>query len=303
MADRDVYLKIEQIASYNPVNPEPKPAPPRLYQRDCGRNHGHDDGSIPPSEVAGRAVAALIYREYLDSAYHIPKPDKIVVADINEPLYYSRVPGTVIYAHPGDRLHIHVFNGDSEPHSFHLHGLLYGIDSDGALPLGTQAKLGPLPGDVRRSDEICPGQMWTYTYDVRPEMIGAWPFHDHYKRIGDYVNRGLFGGLIVGPPEHLHPPHCALPPDVEDFVEKQRKLPLLRPALMPSPQVERMRDYLMEFVEFPENRPVIHPEHPLHVPLFFHTMSGGGGTPAFDSGPLAPGAPPFTVTFGSPGQF
>jgi len=63
-----------------------------------------------------------------------------------------------------------------------------------------------------------------------------------------------------------------------------------------------MRDYLMEFAEFPENRPVIHPEHPLDVPLFFHAMSAGG-TPAFDSGPLAPGAMPFVVSFGSPGQF
>ena len=119
MVLRDIYLKIEQIAFYNPVDPEPKSAPPRHYQRDCGRNHGHDDGTIPPSEVAARAVPALIYREYLDSAYHIAKPDKIVVADVNEPLYYSRVPGTVIYAHPGDRLHIHVLNGGVLPVSVH----------------------------------------------------------------------------------------------------------------------------------------------------------------------------------------
>jgi hypothetical protein len=59
----NIYLKIEQIANYNPVNPEPKLAPPRLYQRDCGRNHGHDDGTIPASEVGARAVPALIYRE------------------------------------------------------------------------------------------------------------------------------------------------------------------------------------------------------------------------------------------------
>ena len=90
--DRHVYLKIEQIASYNPVNPEPKPAPPRAYKRDCMRNPGHDDGTIPPSEVSARALSALIYREYLDSAYHFPKPDKLVIADVNEPLYYSRVP-------------------------------------------------------------------------------------------------------------------------------------------------------------------------------------------------------------------
>src|SRR5258708_40022887 len=96
--DRHIYLKIEQIASYNPVNFEPKPGPPRLYQRDCGRNHGHDDGTMPLSELAARAVSALIYREYLDSAYHIPTPDKSVTSDINEPLYYSLVPATVIYA-------------------------------------------------------------------------------------------------------------------------------------------------------------------------------------------------------------
>src|SRR5260370_41078656 len=117
MADRQVNLRIEEIASYNPVNPEPKPRPPRLYQRDCGRNHGHDDGTIPSSEVAARAVSAPIYREYLGSAYHIPKPDKIGVADINEPVYYPRVPGTVCYAHPGHRFHIHALNGDTAPHS------------------------------------------------------------------------------------------------------------------------------------------------------------------------------------------
>lgn len=299
MPTRNIYLKIEQIASYNPVNPEPKPAPPRQYKRDCMRNTGHDDGTIPDSEVAARAVSALIYREYLDPTYSIPKPDKIVLADINEPAYYSRVPGTVIYAHPGDRLHIHVLNGDGEPHSFHLHGLSYGIDSDGAWPLGTQAKLGPLPGDIRRSDEICPGQMWTYTFDVTPEMVGAWPFHDHYKRIGEYVNRGLFGGLIVRSSEHPHPPHCQLPAEIQEFVEKQLELyPLPRPVLVPDPQVEAMLAFLQEFVDFPENRHVVHAEHPLDVPLFFHMMSGGGGTPAFN--PPAPinHGDTFTVPFG-----
>ena len=51
----------------------------------------------------------------------------------------------------GDDLSIHVRNGDSECHSFHLHGLHYGIDSDGAWPLGVQAH------DGRRSDQILPG--------------------------------------------------------------------------------------------------------------------------------------------------
>src|SRR5947208_10915241 len=103
----------------------------------------------------------------------MPKPDKLVAADVNEPVFSRRVPSAFIYAQPGERLKIHVLNGDSEAHSFHVHGLRYGIDSDGAWPLGTQST------DGRRSDEICPNQAWTYTFDVTEEMVGAWPFHDH----------------------------------------------------------------------------------------------------------------------------
>ena len=295
MAIRNIYLKIEEIANYNPVNPEPKPAPPRIYQRDCMRNPGHDDGTIPPSEVNARALSALIYREYLDSAYHFPKPDKLVIADINEPLFYSRVPGTVIYAHPGDRLLIHVLNGDTDPHSFHLHGLSYGIDSDGAWPLGTEAIDGTA---IRRSDEICPGQSWTYTYDVTDEMIGAWPFHDHYKRIGEYVNRGLIGGIVVKPKGHKHPARFKLPPEIETLVEERLKLHV-EPAMVPvGPRIEALRDFLQEFVDFPENRAHPHHEEPLDVPLFFHFMSGGAGTPAFTPpAPISHGDT-FPVTFG-----
>jgi len=67
-------------------------------------------------------------------------------ADVNEPAYTRRVPGTVIYAQPGDILRIHVKNADITPHSFHLHGLRYGIDSDGSWPFGTQST------DGRRSE-------------------------------------------------------------------------------------------------------------------------------------------------------
>src|SRR5437867_4093097 len=104
MAVPNIFPKNEGVASYNPGNPETKPAPPKKYRRDCMRGPGHEDATIPPSEVNARALSALVYREYLDSAYTIPKPDKIVLADVNEPVYYRRVPGTVIYAFPGDRL-------------------------------------------------------------------------------------------------------------------------------------------------------------------------------------------------------
>src|SRR5262245_28586188 len=210
MATRNVYLKIERIPDYSPVAPDMHVSPPSMYARDCMRNMGHEDGKIPDDEVAARRLTALIYREYLDPQYLAPKPDKLIAADVNEPPFTRRVPGTVIYARPGDRLRIHVKNGDVQPHSFHLHGLRYGIDSDGSWPFGTQSD------DGRRSDEICPGQTWTYTFQVTDETIGAWPFHDHYTNIGANVNRGLFGGLVVLPEhEHKQLPCFSYPPGFE----------------------------------------------------------------------------------------
>ena len=55
----------------------------------------------------------------LDSGYLIPKPDKLLAADVNEPTFRHRVPGTVIYTRPCQRLKIHVWNTDDVPHSLH----------------------------------------------------------------------------------------------------------------------------------------------------------------------------------------
>src|SRR5262249_18048531 len=152
MPTRNIYLKIETIPDYSPVDPDPTAAPPIRYGRDCMRNMGHEDATIPTSEINARTVGAVVYREYLDPAYLVPKPDKIELADINEPAFHRCVPGTLIYARRGGRLKIYVVNADSGPHSFHMPGLPYGIASGGSWPFGTEST------DGRRSDEICPGQ-------------------------------------------------------------------------------------------------------------------------------------------------
>ena len=327
MAVRHIYLKIETIPDYSPVDPDPTAAPPIHYGRDCMRNMGHEDTTIPTSEINARTVAAVVYREYLDPAYLVPKPDKIVLADINEPPYHRRVPGTVIYARPGDRLKIHVVNADSEPHSLHMHGLQYGIDSDGSWPFGTQAS------DGRRSDEICPGQHWTYTFDVTDKMIGAWPFHDHFQNIGANVSRGLFGGLIVLPKDDEcdPPPRMKLPPEVEELLRDLRKhlppepvdmeaspphegMPMPMPGgdghdgeghapppARPAALIGRQIDW-EEYLHLPGVYPEPDPHKALHVPMFLHYLAGNSGTPAFDSGPIAKNSF-FEATFGPEGTF
>ncbi|MGH9931318.1 MAG: LodA/GoxA family CTQ-dependent oxidase [Pyrinomonadaceae bacterium] len=189
---RDIYLKIEALNAYSPLAPI---VCARHYGRDCMLNPGHEAGRVSPSEIFEASLDALVYREYLDPGYSTPNKAKLVSSDVNEPPWNRRVPGAIIYAKPGERLYIHVLNGDKEEcHSFHLHGLNYGIDSDGAWPLGVGTR------DGRRSDEILPGQIWTYVFDATAETIGAWAFHDHVRNVQRNVNRGLFGGLVVRNP-------------------------------------------------------------------------------------------------------
>jgi len=293
MATRDIYLKIEQIPNYSTVEPEVKTMPPKAYRRDCMRNPGHEDTTIPQSEIDARRLTAIVYREYLDPNYLIPKPDKIVPADVNEPVFSRRVPGAVIYTHPGERLKIHVLNGDTMSHSLHVHGLKYGIDSDGSWPLGTQNS------DGRRSDEICPEQTWTYTFDVTEGMIGAWPFHDHSRRLGESINRGLFGGIVVRPRRFRGiVPDLKLPAVLQQFLRKPQ--PPFRPG---DPRHEALLQSLEAWAMLHNIHPFPHPRFVIEVPLFFHFMAGSGGVPAFDSGPIAAGAHPFEVTFGAEGTF
>jgi FtsP/CotA-like multicopper oxidase with cupredoxin domain len=299
MAVRDVYLKIETIHHYSPVEPEDHAGAPRKYGRDCMYNVGHEDGLIPAGEIEARSLSPLVYREYLDPGFSIPKPDKLIATDINEPIFEHRVPGTVIYCRPGERLRIQVLNWDTVPHSFHLHGLRHGIDSDGAWPFGTEA-------GSRRSDEICPGETWTYFFDVTEEMVGAWPFHDHYRRIDETVNRGLFGGVVVLPSADTPLPACAqLPRRIGELLKGLIARPLAIPGLGPrggkaaaAPAEQRERsdghshddgpavrsiggavvakhiEFLKEWAQLDYVHPRPSRDEVLHVPIFLHTMAG-----------------------------
>ncbi|MGH9147560.1 MAG: hypothetical protein ACRD1Q_12685 [Vicinamibacterales bacterium] len=62
-------------------------------------------------------ILVAVYREYLDRHHLVAKPVKLIAADINEPAFQRRVPGTVTYASPGDWLRIHVKNAGGAPAS------------------------------------------------------------------------------------------------------------------------------------------------------------------------------------------
>lgn len=302
--ERHIYLKIERIEGYNPVSPQEKVVSPMQYGRDCMRNEGHENALIPQSEIDARALNAVVYREYLDSAYLIPKPDKLILADINEPVYNHRVPGTVIYTHPCQRLKIHVWNCDDISHSLHVHGLRYGIDSDGSWPFGTEAS-----HHGGRSDAICPGETWTYTFDVTDEMLGAWPFHDHTHHMDMRIDQGLFGGIVVlgtcdKPPRPFRFRKgmlAAIYADLEQsegkkFFPKQYTKDLdddAEPFIMEphihfkrlKPETRQLVNHHVGFLEEFVMREISLPRRHIptdNVPVFFHLMSSKENRPAFD---------------------
>ena len=285
MAIQDVYLKIERIPDYSPVAPMEKTPSTITYRRDGMRNHGHEDGTIPDAEVEARAMTAVVYREYMDADYLVPRTTKIVAADLNEPTWDRRVPGTVIYANAGDTLRIHVLNADLEPHSLHVHGLEYGIDSDGSWPFGTQST------DGRRSDEICPGESWTYTYRITEEMVGAWPYHDHVHHSDAAVRRGLFGGIVIRERPFRKPVPVPLPEDLEHVLKGLRAhaggRPMRADALAgkTQPKLSEVYDLLREWQVRELIKPPFH-EGRLHVPVFLHHMATDEFKPLFDSGEL-----------------
>jgi plastocyanin len=197
MRCRDVFLRIEPVPAYSPV--APTGGEHGEYGRDCMRNHGHEDARIPESEVLRRQLDGLVYRQYTDGTYTTPVTDPLVPSDLTEPIWNRRMPATVLWTQPGERLRVHVLNADTAPHSLHVHGLVYGVDSDGSWPFGVSAT------DGRRSDAICPGDSWCYVFDVTRDTVGAWPFHDHVQDLEAAVDRGLFGGIVVRDPSGPKP--------------------------------------------------------------------------------------------------
>ena len=188
---RDIYLKIEKLPGYSPLASDD--AENILFRRDCMCGHGHEDSRISDAEVTLSRLDAIVFREYFDLACTVPDTAKLIQAKVNEPAFDRRISGAVIYTEPGERLFIHVLNADDQPHSFHGHGLIYGIDSDASWPFGVHH----LSDDGRRSDAICPGKTWTYVFDVTADTIGCCPVHDRHMNIGENANRGLFGAIIV----------------------------------------------------------------------------------------------------------
>lgn len=93
--------------------------------------------------------------------------------------YDGRVPGPVIRATEGDTVRIHVTNRTSHAHNVHLHGRHSpAMDGWEPIPAGSE-----------------------FTYEVVAGPYGLHPYHCHTAPLHEHISRGLYGAMIVDPPE------------------------------------------------------------------------------------------------------
>ncbi len=145
----------------------------------------------PDGAQLGFAYRKIVYHEYTDGSFATIKPR--LDAD-----RYMGLLGPTIHAEVGDSLVVVFKNNSRLGLSFHVHGLRYLKDSEGA-PYLDGSGVAKKPGD-----SVAPGAAYTYHFDV-PERSGPglmdpssvlWMYHSHTDELRD-VNTGLIGPIVV----------------------------------------------------------------------------------------------------------
>lgn len=93
--------------------------------------------------------------------------------------YNGTVPGPIIRATEGDTLRVHLVNHTGHAHSIHFHGA-HRPEMDGWEPI-------PPGGDT--------------VYQIEAGPAGLHPYHCHTAPLAEHVARGLYGMMIVDPPQ------------------------------------------------------------------------------------------------------
>jgi FtsP/CotA-like multicopper oxidase with cupredoxin domain len=106
------------------------------------------------------------------------------------------IPGPVLRGEVGDTLRVHFRNNDTHykyPHSMHPHGVQYTPADDGAW----------ISSDLQPGSAVPPGESYSYEWQVHPNSVGTWVYHDHSVPTGPNMlmefsaELGMFGMLVL----------------------------------------------------------------------------------------------------------
>jgi len=98
--------------------------------------------------------------------------------------YNGTVPGPVIRATEDDLLRVRFVNAGTHPHTIHFHGI-HPAHMDGVFEV------------------VDPGGSFTYEFPARP--YGMHLYHCHSTPLKKHIAKGLYGALIIDPPEPRPP--------------------------------------------------------------------------------------------------
>jgi manganese oxidase len=98
--------------------------------------------------------------------------------------YNGQVPCPTFRCREGDLLRFIFNNTSTHPHTIHFHGF-HPPAMDGLEPM------------------VQPGETFTYEFKARP--FGVHPYHCHVMSLKKHIHKGLYGTLIIDPPQGRAP--------------------------------------------------------------------------------------------------
>jgi nitrite reductase (NO-forming) len=157
-------------------------------------SYGH--GVEPPADLDPAALASRLYppparsgreSDVIEADLWISEQPVVVARDASYAAwtFNGQVPGPTLRAREGDQLEISLRNLGARPHNLHLHGR-HDVTQDGWQPV-------PPQGQAR--------------YRLRAEPFGLHPYHCDASPAAEHLSHGLYGMLIVDPPQARSPAH------------------------------------------------------------------------------------------------
>jgi len=158
------------------------------------RTYGH--GVMPPAELGPQSLDAVTTPLALEPAsrpvtrrFSLETVDQRVGVSADHAFdawtFGGTVPGPLLRAREGDPIEITLENRSDHPHNLHFHGR-HDVAADGWEP-------------------VRPGGKATYRFTAGP--FGLHPYHCDLTPSEDHIANGLYGLLIVDPPNPRPPAH------------------------------------------------------------------------------------------------
>jgi nitrite reductase (NO-forming) len=157
-----------------------------------GSSAVHSDGSAslyghahePPSSMAAGDLDRATFppaESTLEVEIDVVEQTLEVGANVFFPAwtYSGTVPGPILRARAGETIEVRLRNLTSHPHNLHFHGA-HSPEMDGWEPIPA-------------------GEEFVYRIEAGPP--GVHPYHCHVAPLAEHIARGLYGMLIVDPPE------------------------------------------------------------------------------------------------------